>query len=133
VLIAGCVRQPYHELSAELRVKLRSAAIPLDLRSNGPAIMAYRMAGGERPIRAQSKHGWSIHHVYDGRFPAPGRATSIRAVTDGRYFTATAGLVAVHPIADALAAEVPYFAWLLRHESYARFGFDPDGVFGKAD
>ena len=71
---------------------------------------------------------WSIHHVYDGKFPAPGRRTT-HAVKEGRYFTEAAGLVAIHPIADVLADEVPYFAWLLRREAFERFGFDPDDVF----
>lgn len=33
------------------------------------------------------------------------------------------------PIADALCDEFPFFAWLLRAESFRRFGDDPDGVF----
>ena len=49
---------------------------------------------------------------------------------DAALFTEAAGLVAAHPFADALADEVPYFAWLLRAEAYQRFGFDPDAVFG---
>jgi hypothetical protein len=47
-------------------------------------------------------------------------------------FTHSAGLVAVHPLADALADEVPYFAWLLRSEAFRRFRFDPDGVFASS-
>jgi hypothetical protein len=30
---------------------------------------------------------------------------------------------------NALAHEFGYFAWLLRYEAFARFAFDPDGVF----
>jgi hypothetical protein len=71
-----------------------------------------------------------VHHIYDGLHPAPGRRESVRAVTSGDYFTEAAGLVAVHPVADALASEVPSFAWFLREEAFRRFGFDPDGVFG---
>ena len=92
--------------------------------------MAYLLAGGERPLRIGSRNQWSIHHLYDGKFPAPGRSATLRAVTDGHYFTASAGLVAVHPVADALADEVPLFAWRLRKQAYDRFGFDPDEVFG---
>ena len=65
------------------------------------------------------------------KFPAPGAERTIRAVNDGRYFTEIAGLVAMPPIAEALADEVPYFAWLHRREAFERFGFDPDGVFRK--
>ena len=56
---------------------------------------------------------------------ARARTRSTKAAT----FTEAAGLVAIHPLADALADEVPYFAWLLRFEAYQRYGFDPDGVF----
>lgn len=35
----------------------------------------------------------------------------------------------MHPIADALVDEFPFFAWLLRSDSFRRFGYDPDGVF----
>lgn len=44
-------------------------------------------------------------------------------------FTQSAGLVAIHPIADALADEFAIFAWRLRAESFLRFGYDPEGVF----
>jgi len=40
-----------------------------------------------------------------------------------------AGLVAAHPIADAICDEIPFFSWLLRAHSFLRFGYDPDGVF----
>jgi len=49
-------------------------------------------------------------------------------------FHAGAGLVALHPIAEALEDEYFYVAWLLRHEAFLRFGCDPDAVFSeKAD
>lgn len=133
VFIPGCVKpkgKEKHRYTTEQRRALREANLRPDVRSNGPAIMAFRLAGGERPVRTQSNDGWNIHHIYDGKFPAPGRSFSTHSVKDGRYFTASAGLAAVHPVAEALAHEVPHFAWLLRHEAYARFGFDPDGVFG---
>jgi len=91
--------------------------------------MAFQYAGGERPLRHNGK-GWAIHHVYDGQFPAPERTSSVRAVVEGNYFTEAAGLVAIHPLADGLATESSYFAWLLRHEAFVRFRFDPDNVFG---
>lgn len=99
--------------------------------SNDPAIHSYLVAGGERPTRSNSNWGWSIHHIYDGKFPAKPGLESTHAAYHPDYFTEAAGLVAVHPVADALATHVPHFAWLLRYEAYCRFdGFDPDGVFG---
>ena len=98
--------------------------------SNDPAIHSYQVAGGDRPIRSNSNWGWSIHHIYDGKFPAKPGIKSTHAAYHPDYFTEAAGLVAVHPVADALASHLPYFAWLLRFEAYCRFdGFDPDGVF----
>jgi hypothetical protein len=129
LFIPDAIRIPYHTYSAEHRKLLRSANVVVDARSNGPAIAAFLVAGGERPARIAPGRAWSIHHIYDGQFPMPPNTSSIRAVKDGRYFTHSAGLVAIHPIADALADEVPYFAWLLRQEAYKRFGFDPDGIF----
>ncbi len=128
--VNGCVRVQYHDYSPEQKTQLRQARITPDSRSNGPAIMAFLSAGGERPMRQSSGKQWSVHHIYDGKFPAPGRTTTAHAVKDGCLFTEAAGLVAVHPIADALADEVPWFAWLLRREAFERFGFDPDRVFG---
>ena len=98
--------------------------------TNDPAIYAFKIAGGERPLRSDGKWEWSVHHIYDGKFPAIPGGASTHAVKDTDHFTEAAGLVAVHPIADALASEVPYFAWMLRFEAFCRFdGFDPDGVF----
>jgi hypothetical protein len=134
LFMPGVIRTRYHQFTEEQRRTLRDAAISPDRRSNGPAIMAYRLAGGERPVRVALGREWSIHHIYDGQFPWPGQLASIRAVIDGKLFTEAAGLVAIHPIADALADEVPYFAWLLRLEAFKQFGFDPDGVFrGEGD
>lgn len=119
----------YHSYSDEQKGQLREARITPDSRSNGPAIMAFRLAGGERPLRSNGREGWPVHHIYDGQFPGPGKATSVRAVRDGQLFSQAAGLVSIHPVADALADECAYFAWLLRKESFVRFDFDPDGVF----
>ena len=131
LFMRGAIRQKYHKYTEKQKQRLQRAAITPDGRSNGPAICAFKLAGGERPKRDSGPREWSIHHIYDGKFPAPGRPSTTRAVKDKRYFTQAAGLVAVHPIADALADEVPYFAWLLRAEAYKRFKFDPDGVFLK--
>ena len=105
---------------------------PGQVRANtDPAIFAFKLAGGDRPQRADWKWEWTIHHIYDGKFEAqPGWQTT-HAVRHPAYFTEAAGLVALHPIADSLASEVALFAWLLRHEAFKRFGFDPDGVFNR--
>lgn len=128
----GRVRVPYHKYSVRRRARLRSAGITIDARSNGPAVMAFLLGGGKRPFRQVAGKQWSIHHIYDGKFPFPGTERTTHAVKNKKLFTHSAGLVAVHPIADALADEVAYFAWLLRHEAYLRFQFDPDEVFGSS-
>ena len=131
LLLPGVVRtKARHEYPPDVKALGRAARVALDTRNNGPAIAAFLIAGGERPMKVGVNHGWSVHHIYDGLHPAPGRATSAHAVKRGDLFTEAAGLVAMHPIADALAAEVPYFAWQLRYEAFVRFGLDPDGVFG---
>jgi hypothetical protein len=112
---------------------MAAAQIKADARSNGPAIMDFLLSGGKRPLRRSPGRQWSVHHIYDGKFPAPGRLITAHAVKDKRLFTHSAGLVAVHPLADALADEVPYFAWLLRLEAYKRFRFDPDRVFARPE
>jgi hypothetical protein len=117
----------WHTYTAEQLAEMRVANVKRDERSNGPAVMAYLLAGGERPIRRKNT-GWSIHHIYDGNHPFPGRHATVRAVIDGSLFTQAAGLVAVHPVADALADSNAYFAWLLRAEAFLRFGHDPDKV-----
>ncbi|MBI1918406.1 MAG: hypothetical protein HYS12_27260 [Planctomycetes bacterium] len=129
LFMPGAVRVKYHRYSPEQLAQIKAAGVRPDTRSNGPAIMAFAVAGGRRPDRASGCEQWSIHHIYDGQYPAPRARTCTRAVAHASYFTEAAGLVAVHPIAHALADELAYFAWLLRHEAYARFGFDPDGVF----
>jgi len=130
LLWAGCDRTArYHNYPDTLKALFRQQCVTADARSNGPAVMAYLVAGGQRPKRAGS-HNWTIHHLYDGNFPHPGsKRPSLRAVTDARHFTQSAGLAAIHPIADALADEFAVFAWRLRAEAFLRFGYDPDGVF----
>lgn len=131
LLWPGLVRpnSGFHTYSEDICDRARDAGMALDRRSNGPAIAAFLLAGGSRPSKTGVGHLWSVHHIYDGLHPAPGKRQSVRAVADGNYFTEAAGLVAVHPVADALASEVPWFAWFLRHEAWQRFAFDPDGVF----
>jgi hypothetical protein len=130
LLWAGCDRTlKYHNYPDVLKTLFHERRITADSRSNGPAIVAYLVAGGERPKR-NGNHDWTIHHLYDGKFPYPGTVRpSVRAVRDAHHFTQSAGLIAIHPIADALADEFAAFAWRLRGESFVRFGYDPEGAF----
>jgi hypothetical protein len=132
LLWATCDRtQKYHAYPDSLKTVFREKRMSADARSNGPAIMAYLVASGERPSR-NGTHNWTIHHLYDGKFPYPGTTTpSLRAVKDARHFTQSAGLVAIHPVADATADEFAAFAWRLRAESFMRFGYDPECAFSK--
>jgi hypothetical protein len=103
--------------------------VNLDTRPNGPAIAAFEIASGDRPLRFGSTNRWSIHHIYSGKFPYIDRFESLHATKSGVHFTQSAGLLAMHPIADAMSDEYPFFAWYLRALAYERFGYDPDQVF----
>ncbi len=132
LLLPDVVRIKYHQYPDNIKQLLKKSGITPDSRSNGPAICSFLLAGGLRPVRCTGK-GWSIHHIYDGKFPFGGRTTSTHAVKNGKYFTESAGLVALHPIADAIADEYSNFAWYLREKAFKRFGFDPDNVFKQAN
>ena len=124
----GKSKNCYGECPVEQRRQLGD--MEPDLRNNGPAIQSFLLAQGTRPRRTDMPaFGWSIHHIYDGRFPADHEHRPTWAAYHGNYFTEAAGLVALHPIADALAAHIGFFVWLLRYEAFTRFDFDPDGVF----
>jgi hypothetical protein len=130
LLWEGCIRIKYHEYPEEIKNELKSGKIAIDSRSNGPAIMSFLLAGGKRPHRASNPNQqWHIHHIYDGKFPWKEKEKTLHAVEDGKHFTQSAGLVAIHPVAEALSDEYFYFAWLLRYESLLRFDYDPDMVF----
>jgi len=86
-------------------------------------------AGGVRPERFGSTNATTMHHVYSGKFPYIGKVKTLHAVKFHKHFTQSAGVVASHPVADALGDEYPFFAWLLRYEAFKRFGYDPDRVF----
>jgi hypothetical protein len=119
----------YHSYPASIIQAARRIPIVLDGRVNGPAVAAYLLAGGERPPRFGSNNSWSVHHLYSGKFPYAGRQETLHAAYAGRHCTQSAGLVAVHPVADQMCDEYPFFAWLLRALAFQRFGYDPDGVF----
>jgi len=123
------VKRFIHPYPPHLRNLLKTSKVVADARPNGPAINAFALAGGKRPARFGSANGWSIHHLYSGKFPYISRNKTTHAIKDGLHFTQSAGLVAAHPVADAMFDEFPFFAWLLRAHAFQRFGYDPDGVF----
>lgn len=123
-------RQRYHSYPDSIKKLAKPNGVQLDSRPNGPAIAAYRLADGKRPARTGSANAWSIHHLYSGKFPYPNTNGTLHAQKHQRHFTQSAGLVAAHPIADAICNEYPCFTWFLRAEAFRRFGYDPDGVFG---
>ena len=51
------------------------------------------------------------------------RVATTHAVKFGCHFTQSAGVITAHPIADAMCDEFPFFAWLLRAESFRRSGY----------
>lgn len=122
-------RQRIHTFPNLIKAAAKAIKAPLDTRSNGPAIVAFLVAGGVRPSRFGSHNSWSVHHIYSGKFPYIGKSATLHATKDGFHFTQSAGLIAVHPIADGVCDEYPFFSWLLRAEAFRRFGYDPDGVF----
>ncbi len=119
----------YHSYPESIRCKANKQGVRLDGRVNGPAVASYRLAGGVRPKRLGSNNDWSVHHLYSGKFPYVCAASTLHAAHDGRHCTQSAGLVAVHPIADQMCDEYPFFAWLLRAAAFLKFGYDPDGTF----
>src|SRR5579859_3387017 len=57
----GCNRTvKNHSYTARQLRQLRKAQIRVDGRANGPAIMAFLLAGGERPQRLAKPRGWAI-------------------------------------------------------------------------
>ncbi len=113
----------------QLIARLAAKRLKPDGRNNGPAILAYLMAGGKRP--KDGGFGWPIHHIYDGSVMIPGTEQPIlHAVRHPDYFTHSGGLVAAHPAAHLAAHNSELLGWLLRREAFLLFKFDPDGVFG---
>lgn len=136
LLWPGCDRVPppgkkqaYFSFPKHIRQMAKTRGIPLDTRPNGPAVAAFQLAGGNRPERFGSSNAWTIHHLYSGKFPYVGRRETTHAAKECNHFTQSGGLIAAHPVADALVDEFPFFAWLLRADAYRRFGYDPDHVF----
>ena len=120
----------YHHYPELIREVAKKYKIPLDSRPNGPAITAFLIADGKRPERYGSKNSWSIHHLYSGKFSYPNSTVKpLHAVKDKLHFTQSAGLVAVHPIIDALFDEVPAVSWYFRYLSFEKFMYDPMEIF----
>ncbi|MES2528702.1 MAG: hypothetical protein V4598_16580 [Bdellovibrionota bacterium] len=129
LLWPGCNRdQKQHQYPKNLTHKLKKEGIAPYNRANGPALSSYLFAGGERPSRTDDS-GWSVHHLYSGKFPHPNKSETLHAVKNGSHFTMSAGLVAIHPVADAMADEFPCFSWYLRAKAFQLFDYDPDHVF----
>jgi hypothetical protein len=122
-------KEVYFSYPPHLKQLAESQGIHLDTRANGPAIASFSLAAGNRPKRFGSSNAWSLHHLYSGKFPYLGRESTVHAVKECNHFTQSAGVVAIHPIADALFDEFPIFAWFLRAHAYLRFAYDPDQVF----
>lgn len=130
LLWKGCDRNSkYHKFPEQIKFEAKFRKIALDTRTNGPAIAAYLFGGGKRPKRYGSTNSWSIHHVYSRKFPYVGKEETLWAVKSGLHFTQSAGLVAIHPIADQMADEYPFFSWWLRAKAFHKFQYDPDVVF----
>ena len=62
------IKSGFHDYPDSVLEIIKGAGITVDARSNGPAVMEYLLAKGERPERVDGK-GWDIHHIYDGEFP----------------------------------------------------------------
>lgn len=120
----GLVRGKIHHeaLPAEFVRLARERKVALDRKQNGPAIMAFKLAGGAIPKVKATGRAWHVHHIYDGQFPRAGSAET-HAVKSGEHFTHSGGLVAVHPLAEALAECDPSFACFLRDEAGRRFQY----------
>jgi hypothetical protein len=98
-------RQRIHSFPEAIKRAAKAAEAPLDTRSNGPAIAEFLIAGGVRPKRFGSQNCWSVHHIYSGKFPYMGKSATLHSATSYRHFTQSAGVVAVHPIADGMYNE----------------------------
>jgi hypothetical protein len=101
-------KHKYFKYPAHIKEMASTIKYQLDGRPNGPAIAAFRIAGGERPGRFGSSNAWSVHHLYSGKFPYFGRERTIHAAKECLHFTQSAGVIAVHPVADALVDEFPF-------------------------
>jgi hypothetical protein len=72
--------------------------------------------------------GWHFHHIYDGTSPLGRGKKTLSARHHGLHFTQTAGMVAIHPIVEALYDYFPCIKRTLRARSFKKFEYDPDGI-----
>jgi hypothetical protein len=75
---------------------------------------------------------WRLRHLYDGRFPFPGRERTLNALDDRMHFSQTAGLIALHPTLGPLWKRFGALAKALRARSFVQFGYDPENYFSSA-
>ncbi len=75
--------------------------------------LTFKYAGGSIPKTVEGV-SWSLHHIYDTQLRLERLETQTDAPNDGRHFTQSAGLVAVHPVIESL------YTLLLRGENTAR-------------
>jgi len=133
LLWPGCIRAEEdgaYDYPGDLPHRLARVRLRPDPRTNGPAILAFRSTGGNRPTC--ENEGWPIHHIYDGTGAVAGVPPNIlHAVRDGQHFTHSAGLVAAQPVIHHLAHQSNLLKWLLRREAFVRFGYDPMNVFSE--
>lgn len=55
LFMPAVVRIDYHRYTPEQRLVMTAARVSADSRSNGPAIVSFLPAGGERPARAKPR------------------------------------------------------------------------------
>lgn len=77
--------------------------------------------------------GWHFHHIYDGTSPLGRGKKTLNARHHGLHFTQTAGMVAIHPIVEALYDYFPCIKRTLRARSFKEFRYDPDRYFSKCE
>jgi hypothetical protein len=112
----------HHSYSDELRETFGKFKIPIDSKSNGPAVMSYLLSGGEMRFTSHDKL-WEIHHIYNRDFSFNGEI--LDAVHCGNHFTDSAGLVAAHPVAHKAAHTFAYIARRLWQEANERYEYNP--------
>jgi hypothetical protein len=93
----------------------------------GPEQFSFTFAGG------QLYAGWIFHHIYDGTSALGKGKKTLNARHHGLHFTQTAGMVAIHPIVEALYDYFPCIKRTLRARSFKEFGYDPDRYFSKCE
>lgn len=130
LLWPGSSRLPtgFHTYPTYLVKILNELKIPIDRKTNGPAVSAFQFAGGVRTF-SNDLTPWPIHHLYFGRFPYPGKDQTLHAVKDGAHFSHSGGLVCIEPFIHKLSHQYGCFAWYLRALAYLKFKYNPDRVF----